>query len=173
MTACADWREQLEDHALGRPASAELAVHLAACPVCAAALGEWRQRAEQLDAGVRQLVASEPTAGLAARVLATVSAQPAHGASELRWKPAVAALAVAAGLSASLYAIRVVLETREQAQVMSFAAAVSQWRSPTESLLQSPAASLLKSAPQLGESFFELKPTLGESEGQKGAKNES
>ena len=173
MTACVDWRDQLEDHALGRPASAELAVHLAACPVCAAALGQWRQRAEQLDAGVRQLVASEPTAGLPARLLAMVSAQPAHGAWAFAWKPAIAALAVGVALTVSIYVVRGALESREQARVLSSAVVLSQWRSPTESLLQSPAASLLKSGPQLGESFFELKPTLGESEGQKGAKNES
>lgn len=173
MTACADWREQLVDHALGLPVSPGLEAHLAGCAACASALAAWRAQVEQLDTGVRQLVASEPSPYLRSRVLAELNSQSARFVWVERWRRALAALAVVAGLAVLGYAVRGALERQKQVETVSAALALSQWRSPTEALLQSPADALLKTVPRLGESFFTIKPEAGESKPAKGGKDAS
>lgn len=172
MNSCADWREQLEDHALGQPAPAALAAHLDDCAACAAALEAFRTRAAELVAGVRQLVVAEPRAELAAHVLASARAEPVSLAARLRWVPALASLALVVGLAAA-YGVRGLLEKREEQVLVPSAAALSAWRSPTRSLLRSPADPLLRGVPRLGESLFEIEPPRGESTSPKGARNES
>lgn len=173
MTACADWREQLLDHSLGLPVSPGLEAHLAGCAACASALAAWRVQVEQLDTGVRQLVASEPSPYLRSRVLAEINSQSARFVWVERWRRELAALAVVASLTVLAYIVRGALERQKQVETVSAALALSQWRSPTEALLQSPADALLKTVPRLGEPFFTITPEAGESKQNKGGKDAS
>jgi anti-sigma factor RsiW len=150
MNACPKWEEELIDHALGRPPGAALEAHLAACADCSEALQTWRQKAAQMDAGVQQLTAAEPPAYGPQRVLTQIRqlspGKPFYG------RVAVAALILTVSLIVVLY--RPARPKKVPFPVM----ALSTWRSPTESLLHSPADPLLKSVPRLGEKFLETKP---------------
>jgi anti-sigma factor RsiW len=150
MNACPKWKEELLDYALGRPPGAALEAHLADCAGCSAALQAWRQKAAQMDAGVQQLTAAEPHVHGPQRVLNQIRqlspSQPFYG------RVALAALIITVILVVVLY--RPTPPKKVPFPVM----ALSTWRSPTESLLHSPADPLLKSVPRLGEKFFETKP---------------
>ena len=149
MNACPQWREELIDHALGQSPSAALEAHLAACAGCSQALEAWRQKAAQMDAGVQQLTAAEPRSHGPERVLTQIQqlspSRPFYG------RVALAALILTVSLVVVLY--RPAPPKKAPFPVM----ALSTWRSPTESLLHSPADPLLKSVPHLGEKFFETK----------------
>lgn len=157
MTACHHWSERLTDHVLGLPAGTELQAHLGSCAACAAALEERRARVRQLDAGVRRLVAAEPSPYLASRVLARIeSARPRRAG---RWKAVLASLACAAVLAVCVYSVYAALEARREAERASAAArALARWRSPTEVLLRAPAGPFLNAVPRVGDFFFETKP---------------
>jgi hypothetical protein len=150
MTACSEWREALIDHALGQPASAALEAHLPACTGCSQALETWRQKTAELDAAVQQRSAAEPRAYGAERVLARIrqvqTARPSFG------RIALAALILAVCLVVVLYR-----RNRPEKHLPFSEMALSAWRSPTQSLLHSPADPLLRTVPHLGESFFEMK----------------
>jgi anti-sigma factor RsiW len=150
MNACPKWRESLIDHALGRSPGAALEAHLAACAGCSEALEAWRQKAAQMDAGVQQLTAAEPHLHGPERVLTQIQhlspSKPFYG------RVALAALILTVSLIVVLY--RPTPPKKVPFPVM----ALSTWRSPTESLLHSPADPLLKSVPHLGEKLFETKP---------------
>ena len=151
MNACPKWRDELIGHALGRPPSAALEAHLAACAGCSQALEAWRQKAARMDAGVQQLTAAEPRAHGPERVLTQIQqlspSRPFYG------RVALAALILTVSLVVVLY------RPAPPKKVPFPLMALSTWRSPTESLLHSPADSLLKSVPHLGEKLFEANPT--------------
>lgn len=172
MMACVERYEELLDHALSLAASAGLDAHLKRCAACTAALVEWRLRVEHLDTGVRQLVASEPSPYLGSRVLAEIHCATAPVGWTRRWRLAWVTLAFVAGITVMVHAVREAIERREQAvAVLAAAVALSNWRSPTEALLRSPADPLLKTLPRLGESFFELNPVVGTPIHEKGEKD--
>lgn len=172
MSACFKWREQLLDLALGLPASPELEAHLPGCVACATALTEWRARAEQLDSSIRHLAASEPSSYLGSGVLARINSAPARVAWAEQWRVALVVLATVMGITVMVYVVRGAIQRRDRAEkVSSIAAALSNWRSPTEALLGSPADPLLRTLPRLGEPLSEIKPTAGQSKIEKGEKN--
>src|SRR5712692_6330048 len=150
MTACPEWRVALIDHALGQSANAALEAHLAACTGCSQALEAWRQKTAELDAAVQQRTAAEPRAYGPERVLAQIrQLQPSRPFSG---RMALAALILAVCLVVVLY------RRNQPEKHMPFPVmALSTWRSPTQSLLHSPADPLLQSVPHLGESFVEMK----------------
>jgi anti-sigma factor RsiW len=158
MKPCADrWREELADYILGAPASGALAAHLEECAACSAALREWKARIGQIDAGIRQLAASEPSARAASRVLAEVRSR-----RRWRWVPewnrVAAALVGLTIFAASMTYVWRARERREETdRALSAAAAIGSWRSPTRVLLRSPTDRLLKAPPRLGEYFYPLK----------------
>lgn len=173
MTACRNQKDRLLDYALGVSAVKELEHHLKGCPGCSAALNEWRGRREQLDAALLQLVrGAEPAPGFHARVLAALEAPAAPVAGLPAWAGALAAVAVivlAAVLLPSLGERWSGLTPPSQTSV----AALSEWRSPTESLLRSPADELLGATPRLGEFYFPLESLpLGRGE-ENGGNDES
>ncbi len=92
MSACSTWREQLTDYALGLPASGALLAHVASCASCSTALADWRARIQQLDAGVRQLVSSEPPPYLPSRVVAGINSRPPLYVRLQRWKTVMATI---------------------------------------------------------------------------------
>ena len=158
MSACKKWSKRVVDHALGRPAGAAFEAHLATCSACAAALREWRDRAQQMDASVREALASEPPPGLVEAVLGKVHSRRPQPVRIAGWKMA-AAFACVVALVATLYARHVRMERmRRDQQVLSAATTLARWRSPTDGLLESSSDEWLKSVPRLGESLFELRP---------------
>ncbi len=172
MSACAYWRELLEDQALGSAASVELQAHLAVCAACAAALAALRAQVSQLDTGVRQLVAIEPSQHLESRLLAAIKSRPERFGLFERWRTALAALAFGAILVVLAYSVRNALVSRGRRETFRPPTVVlSAWRSPTESLLRSPAEPLLKAAPRLGESYFEMKMESRMPKREKGEKH--
>lgn len=174
MSACSDWQEQLTDLALGQPTGLELTAHLERCAACAAALIDLRARVERLDGAVRGLVASEPPPYLAARVHAEIKPVPAWFGWIEWWRPALATLALAAGLVGVVSVVRGGLGTREPAETVPPAVvALFAWRSPTDALLRSPVDPLLKTVPQLGEYYLEVHPRGREPREGKGGKNAS
>ena len=158
MSACEQWREQVMDHALGQPASAELQAHLTSCAACSAALDSWRARAGQLDDGVHRAVGVEPSAQLEKRILSQIASRHLRPARPWRWKIAAAIPVVVAVLIALVHNHSVSLKhAREQEQLLTAAAALGRWRSPTESLLHSPSQAWLRDVPRLGKTFLEMK----------------
>lgn len=123
MMACAEYRDQLLDHALGQPATAAVQAHLAACPACAQELEQRRARGAEVDAAVRCLVNVDAPRNLVIR--------PARPAWRLRF--AAAMLVIAAGALALW-----LVGDRQDRQAAEAAEAISRWRSPTASLLLPP-----------------------------------
>lgn len=160
MNACREWKDRLLDVALGAPAK-ELEVHLAVCPACAAALADFRAQRQRLDAAVHQLVgAAEPSPALRARVLAAVESVPAAGQAQPASVGALAAVAVIvlAGLLLD-----------QPATAPRPLTSLSDWRSPTDWLLETPGDALLRSTPRVGDFYFPLEPEKD----SKGGNNES
>ncbi len=157
MKACDQWREEILDHALGRPAGAALAAHLQSCPACSGALAKWCQHAGEMDAGIRRVTAAEPSPQLEARVLDRIHERPSAAAWFSGWKVAGVLLACAAAMALFFYQNQLRVQ-REREQVLSAAAALSRWRSPTATLMNSSSQQWLRTAPRLGETFFDLKP---------------
>jgi len=149
MNAHSQWEQSLVDHALGEPAGAELQAHLASCPECSAALEELRTRGGVLDSTLRQMAAQEPRPGGPQRVMARIG-EPAAPIHVLRWASAtMAATAALVGL------------WMWSGYGRPPASTLSTWRSPTESLLRSPADPLLKSVPRVGDAYFEWNDSGG------------
>jgi anti-sigma factor RsiW len=134
LTACARWREELIDHALGQPASAALSAHLATCAGCAAALADWRAGIGRLDAGVRALVAREPSSNLRTRVLTGIDSGPVPWT--LSWRrTAIAGAILIASIFLVVYGIALKNERAQSTAIASAGAALSHWRAPTDVLL--------------------------------------
>jgi anti-sigma factor RsiW len=157
MKSCDRWREALADFALGLPADPRLVEHLENCAHCSAALAKMQSLAREIDTGVRQLVSEEPEAHAAARILAEVGSRT----ERTRWSPTgrtiAAAFAAVVLFAFSLGVLwRLRTQREETGRALSAAAEISSWKSPTRELLRSPYHSLLKSAPHLGETFYEL-----------------
>ncbi len=148
MIACHEWKDALIDRALGQSSDEALDAHLAACPACAEALRVWRERAAQLDPAIHRLTAGQPGPYGPERILshlAQPSRKPFHG--RLAW-----ALPLIILLALAVYR----LAPKPSRDPLPLTA-LSTWRSPTESLLRSPADPLLKAVPHFGEGFYPMK----------------
>jgi len=135
VNRCLELREQLEDLALGGTATAELSGHLDDCPACAAELERQRALMRRLDDAIDAIVRVEPPpqllAGVAARLRPARRASPS---SAVRRRITAWALVAACAL---LLAIG--LRTLERPHApRSELSALTEWRSPTASLLQPP-----------------------------------
>jgi hypothetical protein len=157
MKPCDQWRRKLADHVLGAPADLELATHLEKCAACSAARVEWQQRVEQIDAGIRQLAASEPSPGSASRLMAEVRSRRLRRSRLLAWSTAVPALALILVAAAGGTIWMVEEQRKETERALSAATAIASWESPTQGLLRSPTDQWFQSVPRLGESFYDLK----------------
>jgi hypothetical protein len=159
MSACKKWHEELTEHALGGAASPALTAHLDRCAACSATLGAWRARVRQIDAGLRQLAASEPSPPAASRMLAEIRLSQPERFLGFGWKTVAAAVMGVTILLASVSHFLAVQERRQQTEkTLAAAAALARWRSPTQGLLRSPTDQWTGSVPRLGEYFYELKP---------------
>jgi hypothetical protein len=148
MIPCQEWKDTLIDHALGQPADAALEAHLAGCSACAAALRGWRERAAQLGPAIRQLTAVEPGPFGPERILSRIALR--------HRRPFFVRLAWALPLVILLALTFYKLSPREPRAPLPLTA-LSTWRSPTQSLLRSPADPLLKDVPRLGEGYYRMK----------------
>lgn len=165
MKPCDQWRSELIEHVLGAPASPALGAHLKECAACSSAQTEWRRRIGQIDAAIRQLAASEPSADSVARVMAEVHSRRPRRLWLQEWNRAAMALAGLVLVAASaVYFWKAGEQQRQTQRALSVAAAISSWRSPTQGLLRSPTGPWLNSVPRLGESFYEWKPNAPKKE---------
>jgi len=128
MSACAAFRPELIDVALGVPPHGALRAHLATCTACAAALAECRSALARIDETVRESVAAEPLAGLTERILARTGHVPAPRAFA-GWLPLATAAALVAGIA-------IATEGFHDGGT-SAAHSLAAWRSPTRALLLS------------------------------------
>jgi anti-sigma factor RsiW len=135
MTACARWREELIDHALGQAASAALSAHLATCAGCAAALAACHAGMGRLDAGVRALVAREPSSSVRSRVLAGIDSGPLPWTLAWRMRTAIVGAVLIASIVLVAYGIALKNERAQSTAIASAGAALSHWRAPTDVLL--------------------------------------
>ena len=148
MIPCQEWKDALIDHALGQPADAALEAHLAGCSACAAALRGWRERASQLDPAIQRLSAVEPGPYGPERILPRVALRTRRPFYvRLAW-----ALPLIILLALTFYKL-----SRRESRIPPPLTALSTWRSPTQSLLRSPADPLLKDVPRLGEGYYRMK----------------
>jgi len=160
MPGCKPWKEQLLDVALGAAPATGFDRHLASCERCRDALTRLRARGLQIDAAVRQVAqAAGPSPDFRARVLAAV--EPAPATMKTNWLPGTAPTVVGAAAALVLAAILLWLPgvtrhgsgpSRRPVSTVS----ITQWRSPTENLLRSPARDSLNSLPRLGDFYFAL-----------------
>lgn len=148
MNGCTEWREKLADHALGMAADSALQSHLRQCPSCAAALTLLRDRAGEFDRLTAAVVSVEPPPSLADRVLQQINGAPRP---RRRWEPALA--------FAVLVLVCLLLFYWRSASVPAIPEGphpISNWRSPTASLLRSSSEPLLKEVPRLGETYYPM-----------------
>ena len=170
MSACREWNDRLLDYVLeALPASAAVEVegHLKGCSACAAALPELRARAGRLDAALSGWVAgAAPSAGFRARVVAATENQESPSLALPAWAGALAAVAM-------VVLVGVWLPRFLEPEAGPAATSLSTWRSPTESLMRSPAQNYFRAAPRLGEFYFPLEPAPKGAGSENGGNDES
>lgn len=171
MTACRNWSDRLLDYALGALEASsvrDVEAHLNTCPACTAALVDLRARRDQMDTALLQLAqGAEPAPDFRARVLAAAESAAARGARRPAWVGAVAAGAVV------LLAAVLLPWLGEQPPTPTGVATLSEWRSPTASLLRAPGRELLEAPPRLGELYFVIESPPAVTGEDKGGNNES
>ncbi|HEX2711378.1 MAG TPA: zf-HC2 domain-containing protein, partial [Candidatus Acidoferrales bacterium] len=150
MKACREWKDRLSDLALGALESHDaraVEAHLAGCTACAIALRELRARADEIDAAVHQLVQGvQPSLGFRTRVLANLEARSGLSAWP-RWGFAMLGLVSALVVVVAVF-FHPSLSKKEPTPRQPIAeplAALSTWRSPTDSLMHFSGEELLKS----------------------------
>jgi anti-sigma factor RsiW len=151
MKGCSSWMNAMADCGLGETPQPDFAAHLAICPQCRNALRETRAMAERIDEALHRGAAAEPPLYGPERVMARINGQ-ANFRGWWRWATVGAAM-VALLIAMAMWMRR----PAREADV----AALSKWRSPTESLLRAPVAAAWTTTPRLGEGFFKMK-SLGE-----------
>lgn len=125
--------DELDEVALGKPASDEFSAHLRACRDCAGQLERRRALAQRMDAAVNALVRCEPSPALLASITARVRrTEPARPWFEA-WPRAAIGAAVAVAVFGVLFGLRTMQSPPPAA---SAAAALTAWRSPTSALLK-------------------------------------
>jgi hypothetical protein len=94
--SCERHRETLAEAALGQPATAILAAHLAECAACRGRLEQLRIEVSSLDAALRDALAVEPPAGFERRTSGRlVEAEAAQSRLDWRWPLTAAAVGAA------------------------------------------------------------------------------
>ena len=152
---CAQWKDALLEAALNDAPTRDLAAHLAACPRCAQHLMALRAQRERMDALLPLVAqAQDPSPDFRARVLAAVEAgrSPKPKSFWLDWRWAAAAAATAAVFIA--LTLHHNASSDIPAEELASAQRLTEWRAPSDFLLQAPAGNILRAAPKLGESYL-------------------
>jgi predicted anti-sigma-YlaC factor YlaD len=152
MKCCSNRMDEIAECALGKRAAPDFAAHLAICPLCRNALQESLATAARIDEALHRVAAVEPPVYGPERALARIVSAPIRGQGPRRWW----GWAAVAGLVWSVL-IAIVIWVRHPAPVAE-SAALTAWRSPTQSLLRPPVAAVWSATPRLGEEYFKIKP---------------
>jgi anti-sigma factor RsiW len=131
MNHCPEFREHLEDAALGDAPAPEFTRHLAECPACTAELARQRALVQRIDAAVHAVVRAQPPSQLHAGVAARLTAARPSFWNAGRVRAAVLAAAVAAALTFGI-GLRALDHPSAPAPDVT---ALTSWHSPTASLL--------------------------------------
>ena len=135
MKSCSSWTDAIADCALGKAPEAELAAHLRTCPPCRNALRGSRAMAGRIDEALHRSAAVEPPMYGPERVMARM-----HGETDtLALRPSSWWRWTAAGTTVLAASLAIVMWLQRPAPVADVAA-LSTWRSPTQSLLRPPVA---------------------------------
>ena len=160
---CAQWKDALLEAALHGATNRDLEAHLRTCLPCAHHLETLRARRESMD-GLLPLIAQaeDPSPDFRARVLAAVEADSSRKPKGfwLDWRWAAAAVATAAVLIA--LTLHRNASSVIPAEELASAQKLTEWRAPSDFLLQAPAANILRAAPKLGESYLPLSPNTSD-----------
>jgi hypothetical protein len=168
MTACKEWKnEVMEFAASGQSAeSPRLEAHIKGCAGCAAALTELRAQAARLDAALPGITDdAELREGFEARVFARIAAGETQGSTaRVRgnllgaswWSGWRMRLAASGVVCAVVIATVVWPMVKKHWHIGEPVVSITEWRSPTDSLLETPGRDLLKSVPKLGVGYFPL-----------------
>lgn len=118
----------------------------------------------KVDATIQLMVGAEPPAHSVTRVMAEVRAEHRQvWLHSWEWRIAAMCLTVLViAVFAYQWNLRGQRAKAEEAQ--SAASAIGNWKSPTESLLRTPSGRWLKTPPQFGRYFYQLKTTVPEKE---------
>ena len=156
---CAKWKDALLETALTGVAASGLREHMLTCDDCTAELAELRAKRERMDILLPRVAqGAEPSAEFRARVLAATEAagETGHGA---RWRGWQRAAALAAILVVTLV-IGLTMHRREARTVprseLEAAQKLSEWRAPSDVLLETPGLGILRTTPRLGESYLRV-----------------
>lgn len=161
--ACAKWKDDLLEAGLSGRVAGELENHLSTCARCAEVFAMLQTRRERMDALLPLLAhGAEPSPDIRARVLAKV--QNHRGAKRVRlWRTWVLAGAVAAILAAAV--IPALYWRREAAardMELTVAQKLTDWRAPSDVLLETPGKEFLRATPRLGESYIRIPSKVNE-----------
>jgi anti-sigma factor RsiW len=130
MNHCSEFREHLEDVALGVAPAPSLSRHLAECAACAAELERQRALVQRLDAAVNAIVRAQPPPQLHAGVAARITAAPVSRRRAMGLR-----IAAFAAIAAALI-LGIGFRTLERPPAPpSELSALTAWHSPTASLL--------------------------------------
>jgi hypothetical protein len=161
---CAKWKDQLLEAALTgtspRTPAGGLAEHMSKCANCTAELSALRAARERLDTFL-PLVAqgAEPSVDFRARVLAAAEAtrktthETTRGGAWPGWQWAAAAALIVAALVIGLTLHRKAGQSVPQNELAA-AQKLSEWRAPSDVLLETPGREILQTTPRLGESYL-------------------
>jgi hypothetical protein len=156
---CAKWKDQLLETALTGVAASGLREHMLTCDDCTAELAELRAKRERMDLLLPRVAqGAELSPAFHVRVLAAteVAGETAHGA---RWQLWQRAGAMAAIVVVTLV-IGFTMYRREARTVprseLEAAQKLSEWRAPSDVLLETPGREILRTTPRLGESYLAL-----------------
>jgi hypothetical protein len=172
MNACKEWKNELVELAAegavadNADAAQRVEAHINGCSACAATLTELRAQALRLDAGLARIAGgAELRDGFEARVIARIAAGEMQG-SDVRergnswgasWWSGWRMRLAAAGVVCAVVVATVVWPTvKKHWHIGEPEISITQWRSPTDSLLQTPGQDLLRSTPKLGVGYFPL-----------------
>jgi len=156
---CEKWKDPLLDAALTGIAAGGLEEHMSNCADCTAELAALRARRERLDT-LLPLVAqgSEPSVDFRARVLAAAEAarETSRGAAwpAWQWAAAMAAIVAVLGIGFTLYRSEVRTSGTVPQNELEAAQKLSEWRAPSDVLLEAPGREILRTTPRLGESYM-------------------
>lgn len=152
--ACAKWKDQLVEVALTGARPKDLEMHVRDCMGCAAELRELEAVRERQDSLLPLLVrGSQPSLGFRARVLAAAEAEGERKRAP-RWR-VWALVGVTAAVAVVLMVQRGAVRN-DEAEEVTAAQRLAEWRAPSDSLLKTPGQEILKGAPKLGESYLRV-----------------
>jgi hypothetical protein len=156
---CAKWKDQLLETALTGVAASSLREHMLTCHDCTAELAELRAKRERMDILLARVAqGAEPSVEFRTRVLAATDAagETAHGPWWQEWQRAGAMAAIVV----VTLVIGFTMYRREARTVprseLEAAQKLSEWRAPSDVLLETAGREILRTTPRLGESYLRV-----------------